>query len=419
VQEENGSLYMFDLNASDETTQVRNNQNRWASRLAVSMKVAALAGGNIRHFGDLNELGKSMTSAYTFQRAVPHMSTAQLEKQLRPLVDAYLKDEFGVPGKPSLHEWSIDLDKLFDDLESNGTGVLGNTLLALDVSAPGNVLAGWLSAPADEKDPVYLDMSRRIQRMLKRLIPFCYFQRLSNYKGGNSTAAAVMTYAAISPVNQLRLDSGQAVAVTHPGPFWDVFDKDLVKAMTEGNVLTKTHLAVAMNDVQQILQATPDLSGEAGFYAPGQLGRFLGSALQGPGMILMNSLLFTEAEVITAAVEAGQSMAKFRAESATKPAKALEGLADFGHHITSAFNSKLTTLFDPAENPGLLRNFGLMIFVEASRAFADAGAVQPTAMLDVAILLKDTVFPPKNFPHHDPLPKKAIGVEQRVIGVSA
>jgi hypothetical protein len=40
-------------------------------------------------------------------------------------------------------------------------------------------------------------------------------------------------------------------------------------------------------------------------------------------------------------------------------------------------------------------------------------------MLDVAILLKDTVFPPKNFPHHDPLPKKAIGVEQRVIGVSA
>jgi hypothetical protein len=347
------------------------------------------------------------------------MGTGQFETQVEPLAAVYLPGQFGVPGKPSVHEWSIDLDKLFDALESNGTGRLGNTLITLDVSVPGRALAGWLAAPVDGTDAVYCDMSRRIQGMLKQLVPFCYFREPARYKGGNPVAAAVLTYAAIPPSNGMRLEGGRAVAAPRPDPYWDVFDPGLLSGMTEGNPSTRLRLSVAMARVQRLLAASREESGDAGFYAPDQLGSLLQAALGTPGRQLLASLLFTEAEVVKAAVEGGQSMGRFRAIAETKPAQAIESLADFGHRITSAFNRKLTDLFDPKTEPDLLRNFGSMVFIEASRAFQQLGAVQPVAMLGVTILRKDAPFPPEGFPHHDPLPRGAVGVEQRVISAAA
>ena len=111
-------------------------------------------------------------------------------------------------------------------------------------------------------------------------------------------------------------------------------------------------------------------------------------------------------------------MADFR----TKPADGLEHLVDFSHKLTVSFNSHLTDLFNAKDEPDLLRNFGLLVFVEASRALANLGAIQPSASLDLAVLrtknAKGAVpFPPEGFPNNDPVPAENIGVEQRILAL--
>jgi hypothetical protein len=419
VRAENKGLYMFDLTAHDDRTQVRNNRNRWSSRLAVGMKLAGQAGSGIRDFGDLAKLGESMTMSYGFRRATPAMTTAMLLHQLTPLQTTYFPNEFGVTGKPALADWVTDLDKLFDVLENNGTGRLGNTLLSLDLAVPGMVLAAWTSAPSDEKDPVYLQMSRNIQAALKRLIRYCYFQDLTRYKGGNAVAAAVILYGAIPPINSIHLESGQPIADRHPAPYWDVFNRDLVQAMAHQNVISLQNFATVVSNVNSLLRAVDGLKDEARFYAPDQSGVLLGEATRGNGLnLLVESLLFIEAEVIKSAVNAGRAMAAFKA----KPADGLEHLADFGHNLTAAFNAKLTDLFNAKDEPDLLRNFGVLVFVEASRALANLANVSPSAALDIAILRTNNshgpvVFPPENFPNNDPVPAEDIGVEQRILAL--
>jgi hypothetical protein len=416
---EDGGLYLFDLTASDEQTQVRNNRSRWSSRLAVSMKLAAQASG-IRDYGDVQKVGESMTISYGFKRAIPAMTTAALLHQLSPLQRAYLPNEFGVPGKLSLSDWITDLDKLMDTVEQNATGQLGNTLLSFQLSAPGRVLASWLSASTNENDPLYLQMSRNIQTTLKRLIPYCYFQDLNNYKGGNSAAAAVLLYGTIPAINSIHLESDQPVADAHPSPYWDVFNADLVEAMATKSVPCLQSFAKAVGNVNTLLKSIEGLKDEAQFYEDDQIAKLRAEALGGVGLhLLINSILFTEAEVIKSAVTAGKTMASFR----SKPADSLEHLADFGHQLAATFNGKLTDLFNPKDEPDLLRNFSLLVFVEASRALANLGATQPSATLDIAILrsknARDPVpFPPNQFPNNDPVPSEDIGVEQRILSLT-
>jgi hypothetical protein len=66
----------------------------------------------------------------------------------------------------------------------------------------------------------------------------------------------------------------------------------------------------------------------------------------------------------------------------------------------------------------LLRNFGTLVLLEASRQLQPGlGEIDPTAALDVSIVRTRTdagpvVFPPKNFPDNDPVPERNIALEQ-------
>jgi hypothetical protein len=425
VKAEDGGLYMFDLQASDRQTMIRNNQNRWSSRLAVCMKLASLAGSSIRHYSDMAKLGEDTTVGYSFRRAIYQMKTASMLHQIAPLKEAYFPDQFDVAGRPSLLDWVTDLDKYFDTIENNGTGRLGNTLLSMELSLPGKVLTGWLSAPADERNPAYLAMSIGIQTALKRLIPYCYFQDVKRCVGANSFAAAVLTYAAIPPSNSLQIGYNNAlVPEAHPSYYWDPFDGKLFDAMAPNNPKTVQNLAAALVGIRNLLASTEGMQGDADYYKPAHLGEILRAATSGAGLNwLRNSLLYTEAEVLKSAVNAGKDMAKFRQSSGQKPAEALERLAEFGHHLTEAFSGKLTDLFNASDEPDLLRNFGLLVFIEASRYLrADSEMIRPAAAVDVAILRTKNdkgpiVFPPDKFPDNDPVPAENIGIEQRILSV--
>lgn len=423
IVEQDGSIYMYSLEASDEARR-SDNRNRWASRLAVSMKLSAAAGRNVRSFGTAEELGQSMTTTYRFSRAMAGMSTAHLQAQVTPLQERYLPREFGGSGQPTLQEWVIDMDKLSDSVEANGTGTIGNTLIDLEVSVPGVVLAGWLNAPEQAKARPYLDMSLRIQRALKTLLPYCYFSEAKHY-GDLEPAAAMLVYQSLPPTNAMRVQGGVAVQPSEPGPYWDFRDQDLVRALVVGQQETRDRLAARMALVNQMLKGIPALQKSAQFYEPDQVGRILGRALEGHGKIIFQTLLFVEAEVIEGAVRAGREMAEFRARQNTKPEQALESLADFGSELTRSFSSKLTDLFDPKGNAEMLRNFGTLVFVEASRALQPGlAAVELTSMLNVTIMRSSTedgkvvAFPPKDFPLNDPPAVEQVALEQRVLGTA-
>ena len=114
-------------------------------------------------------------------------------------------------------------------------------------------------------------------------------------------------------------------------------------------------------------------------------------------------------------------MARFVKFGGEDPEKALEALAKFGAGITSTFNDKLGGLFNPKDNEQLLRNLGVQVFLEATRALGNGLAdVQPTAMLDVRVLRGSEAFPPAGYIDQGLLGGDVkVGVAQRVIGEAA
>ena len=89
VVEENGRLFVYDLEAEDAIVR----QDRWASEFAVSMNLPRRPG--IRYFGSEEERNAAATTSYAFRQAMKQMTSAQLENQLQPLVDEYFRKEFG------------------------------------------------------------------------------------------------------------------------------------------------------------------------------------------------------------------------------------------------------------------------------------------------------------------------------------
>jgi hypothetical protein len=152
-----------------------------------------------------------------------------------------------------------------------------------------------------------------VQAVLKRLIPYSYFQDVSRYTGAAGAAAAVPVYSAIPALDQLHLDSnGTAVANSSPSYYWDVFDPNLLRAVVLRNPDTITHLASKAAGIRQLLLSTDGLHNEAQFYEPSEVGKILNASLSGVGLTDLQSLLFTEAVVLKSAVEAGQPIERRR-----------------------------------------------------------------------------------------------------------
>ncbi len=374
-------------------------RGRWAGRLALMMDIPAAARQGVHRFADREELEDGMAISYSFHIARKALRTVQLERQLRPIVETYLPGEFG-DEKATLAEWVWDLDKLADAVENNGTGLIGNALLSLDVSMPGRVLAGWWNAPADSKDPAWRALSKNIQQALRRLVPYVYFQDLDRYKGQNAAACAVMLYSSLPPANSVQVENGQVRFDTGKSYYWNFLDErpegDLTLMI--GNRLTDNALVLRMDEAHELLANTPGLKSHAGFYSPGEFSDVKLAGSTGVGrMLLRDSLLFVEAEVIKGAVDAGLSIARFR--QSRNDEQAIEALDRFGARIVETFNKRLTSLFDAPDAPQLLRNLGLMVFLEVSRALhSPLGAVRPAARLEVRVLRDGAPFPPLGFP---------------------
>jgi len=82
----------------------------WGSRLAIHMDIPVTIRSTVRSFAHPDELGEMMSVSYQFVSARPKLGSVHLQKQLEPIVAAYLPNTFG-DGKATLQEWIVDFDK--------------------------------------------------------------------------------------------------------------------------------------------------------------------------------------------------------------------------------------------------------------------------------------------------------------------
>jgi len=418
VISEDGEVYFSALDATNELL----HKGRWESRLSLGLGLAARAGEGIRrHDRD----GTTATFDYRFVQAVPGLRTTQLERLMAPLSDNYFPGEFagasGIAGKPSVSQWATALDKVVDGHEAAEDGLIGDSLMSLHVSLPGEILLKWLDAPRGKKDPVYMEMSRRFQTQLRRFIPLLHFQNPENYTHLKA-AYVLLVYASLPVTTSLRVANRTVELNTNRRLYWDWPDESRSgeRYALIFHEATEEKLEAAMNEAIRVLSSIPGLQDSARHYDPRRVTAARNAAVEQHGKNVLRSLLYVESELIKSAARAGRHMARFR--TASDPAAAVKELAAFGDKLTRTFHQKLTTIFPPSDRAAreLLRSLGSLIFAEVTQAL-DPLEAKPTAALEITVLKPNAgaPFPPKGFPEQLEIAADAVSVRQRVLEMGA
>jgi hypothetical protein len=388
IVEDDGRVLVYTVEAEDEKEERRRLFGARSGRdstLTIAATMPLGVGGVVKVWKE-----STFTYAYEMKRAVVRMRVSQMQEEIGPLVSTYLPSSFS--SDHSFPEWVADLDKLLDLKDPNsGTHDIGDTLVALTLSAPSAYLRAWNKSPADDKDPTYMQLSVSLQAELRRIITFFYFSDPSRYADLFSAAPAVV-YSCLPLTTSIRLNSDGDVERfnTNRELYWDQVDPRELRAMVTSEK-TRDRLGVRMTAIAAMLRGIPDLANTARFYDFNQINfnNIIKDALRKNSASstrpeLLASLVDVEARLVQNAAAAGLKMAQFRVNSAKEPAKALQKLAEFGEDLTSTFNSQF------AGSPflaGAARPLGTLLFAEAARAFEPALANDKlTAMLNIKVI---------------------------------
>jgi len=306
-----------------------------------------------------------------------------------------------------------------DAVEDNGTGQIGNAIVMLEASLPGRVLAGWVNAPADGRSPVYKQMSKNIQATLRRLVLYVYFLDPSRYPGHQPAACALMLYASLPLATSVQKNGNSLEFDTGKDVYWDWrnVDPNGDRSLMVNNSLTDRQLTLELDKASQVL-ANSGMASDARFYAQTELADIERTATTNMGRVLLEALLFIEAEIISGAVDAGRRMGEFFRKQ--KEEDAIAKIDEFAAGIVTNFNKHLTDLFDPRDDKELLRNLGLAVFLEATRALHPTlNAVPPTARLEIQVVRSAVPFPPSGFPLDYSLKPEEVVIDQPILSVGA
>ncbi len=372
IDEAHGRIFIYDLKATDTAI---------SNRTQIS---ALTVGGYFRsrtnHVRLYDE--NALTYTYSLQQLRPALYTRELKCQIRPYVREYLSDTFGPDTDVEVDAWVETLEQDAERLHPDGAGLLGDTLLRLDLALPPQTASAWLRAPLDPKAPEYTRMSHKIQRRLREIIPLFYFQEVRKYE--EKFAPALVAYSALMTLTGLRQESNRLVP-TQDGLYWDWRNRDQRLAILL-HPITQRHLQARLEEIHILLRQQPGLrKATVERYAPTRIETFNDDLLnllkekQNP----FDSLFYTEAVIIEQARDAGVALARFLREADVNPSRAVRRLAEFGEAITKAFNQHLAPLYGDTA----LRPLGTVLFLEAAQAFEDNAKMQPPkAILQVAVL---------------------------------
>lgn len=405
--EEDGRVFVYDLKAADTVT----NNRQQISALTIGGNFRAVA--NTVRVHDTNALAY----AYSFQQFRPAMKTADLKFQLKPYVESYLPTAFGQTPEASVDAWVDTIEQQVERLAPNGAGIIGDTLLYMELNLPPQAASAWMHAPKDANAAAYSQMSRNIQRRLKQLIPFYYFQDVKNYKD-TKVAPVLMAYSAIFPATGFREEKGKMVAAD-TGTYWNWPDKKMQQFMV-AHPRTKGFLQIKMQEAHELLKATPGMDKSTiEFYNPARLDKLVDDLLDrlsDKKEMHFHSLFFVEANIIEKSLQAGLAMAAFLEKSNTEPSKAVKLLTDFGTNITMAFNKDFTSIYGDAA----IRPLGTMLFLEAAQAFLPADAKkEPDTLLNLTVLKPGAKFKPDQRTRPGSIPKDDVLLAKQVVDMGA
>ena len=405
AEEDGGRILFYELEATDELT----TRDRMKSQLAIASALPLKLNGAVRvHSSD------SSTWSYQYRQITENLSREELERQIRPYIEEYLPEHFGGAGQSSsLSAWITDLDRRVEEAVDNGSDEFGDTLLSMEVSLPGSVLGAWFRERNEEQ--LLEDaraMSMRLQKGLKQLIPFYYFQDLDKLRQ-NSSTSALLVYAAMQLSTDFDVVDAQ-LTPTFKDVYWDYRDLEKLEKMVF-HPLTAIRLGVLISNAHERLTKA-ELHGQAKFFVPSEVSDFQNASnwkkIDGGRLA---SLLRLESEVTHGAYGALQDIQAFRAEAATRPTKAIERLAEFGAAVTSTFNREIRSVYGGAA----LRPLGSLVFLEGSRALDTAlRDTRANALLSVTVLEEDREFEINDFLLNKKPKMGDVAVEQRLVSLA-
>jgi hypothetical protein len=404
AEEDGGRVLVYELNASDSVTV----KNRYRSELSV---LGSLQARN----GQLAMLPDSTQSiAYQSRQVKPAMSLADFEHRVTPFVHEYLPQLFS-GNESSLQTFYLDLDRTVENVLHNGANQFGDVALDMQVSVSSSVLGSWfIRRNPDRLKQDSMVMSLALQAKLRKLLPFCYFQDVSRLRA-NPTAAALLVWAAMPVSTSIDFQDGQIRRFnTNNDVYWDFVDIDLRRAVASDSHTTGPLAAALLSAQTRLREAGDDRN--AAFFTAQQAGTFQNMTRSGMGDTLLQSLLFTEAEIIGGATAALKDVNRMLDAAATAPTKAIERFADFGADLTDTFNHKLSSVY----GSDALRTLSSMVLIEASRAIdPDLSTQQPQAMLNILTFQNSHKFDLNDFIAGAMPPKEQIVVAQTLVSLSS
>ncbi|MBK5292742.1 MAG: hypothetical protein JJE04_13825 [Acidobacteriia bacterium] len=400
---EGSRVLVYEVNAEDRIT-VR---NRFRSSLSAGLSLGLLAGTSVRLHSR-----ESMSMSYRLLHARKNMRREDLIRLTRPFIQDYMPSKFAAA---DLSTWYTEFDRTVENVVHNGPNEFGDVFTTMEVTVPGSALAAWL-LPRDEAQhkAAKMEMSRQIQRTVRRLLPFYYFQDVGHLRQ-NASAAALLVWAAMKPSTSVSFVDGQIKSLnTDKDVYWNFPDKDLRKAMAR-SAGTAVQLVAPLLAAQARLLEVGD-SGNADFFVPSETADFQLLASGDTGDILLNGLCFFEAELVGKASDALDDARDAMSQAAAAPEKAIEALAEFGSNITRAFHEKVSSVYGKDS----LRSLGQMVFLEASRSLDPLLCnVTPSAMLSLTVLKEESSFPIASFLDGNFPPEAEVATGQQLVATTA
>ena len=380
VDQDNGRLCMCHMDATSQTVDknsIFSGRNWRSTTLALTSNLPqdlAKASGIMLHSANTLQQD-SATALSSFRFEAKKMTRSDLYSTVAPAAMQFLPKAF--PTSAAFERWA-DLGHLL--------ATPANAIVSLDVSIPPRVPLAWLrNAPAAGKDPRYMEMSKRIQTMIKKLLPQYIFRDLAFYENIDASSA-VLLYQSMRPATSITVD-GNRVTFTADDVYWDFEDDYEFDAMKK---IALSRLGPVMDAAHQRL-ISAGCASKAKFYSSAdQTGRRFTDATQGLGLADLLALLKMERWVVNKARAAGLEIAQFNRTKQTSPTEAIKHLAHAGELLASAFNQELDT---PIVGDGLMR-LAPLIFADAAIAFDPAiGGFTDDAVLNVTVLKPGATLP--------------------------
>ncbi|MEO1436424.1 MAG: hypothetical protein AAFV80_12865 [Bacteroidota bacterium] len=409
--QENGRLTVYELESVDKVAR--------GARMSRTLTV-----GGFYSFSSQNRVrthaSHSLSINYSFREARPRMKTADLKYLLQPYVRNYFAKHFRSGAGASLDVWITNLDKTLDPINNTPTGVLGHTLLDINVKLPSELAGGWFKLTRAREKEQLRNMSKRIQRLLKQLIPFYFFTDEKILAAEPKFSLAVLAYASLPNLSGFTTKKGKIVQLENE-PYWNPTDARV--ALVLSSDFCKNMFHQKLEQTTERLLNSPKFKHAARHYDPDKSLILLGEMIHtiknrntgdNTGTHLLSLTAF-EKKLINGIETAAEKLLDFK-EKGANPKKAVAAFARFGAKLSGAYNSLKLPMSGKNDWTGALSP---LLYSETARAFTQGEHnPQTDALMDLIFLDDSSPKERKRFIENGSIPAdRKILFEERIISM--